>query len=96
MESNSEKIISENFLNQNFTNPFNPTTKISYQLPEKSIVTLKVYDILGREIAELVNDSRETGYHEVTFDASNLSSGIYYYQIKAGDFIQSRKMLLIK
>ncbi|MBI1932406.1 MAG: T9SS type A sorting domain-containing protein [Ignavibacteriales bacterium] len=83
-------------LSQNYPNPFNPTTTISYQLPEKSIVTLKVYDILGREIAELVNESKEAGNYKVTFDASNLSSGIYYYQIKAGNFIQLRKMLLIK
>ena len=83
-------------LSQNYPNPFNPTTTISYQLPEKSIVTLKVYDILGREIAELVNESKEAGNYKVTFDASNLSSGIYYYQIKAGNFVQSRKMLLIK
>ncbi|MBI1932431.1 MAG: T9SS type A sorting domain-containing protein [Ignavibacteriales bacterium] len=83
-------------LSQNYPNPFNPTTTISYQLPEKSIVTLKVYDILGREIAELVNETKDAGNHEATFDASNLSSGIYYYQIKAGDFVQSKKILLIK
>ena len=83
-------------LYNNYPNPFNPTTKISYQLPEKNFVTLKVYDILGREIAELINGSREAGNHVVTFDASNLSSGIYYYQIKAGSLVQSQKMLLVK
>ena len=81
---------------QNYPNPFNLTTKISYQLPEKNFVTLKVYDILGREIEELVNRSIEVGNHEAVFNANNLSSGIYYYQIKAGNFVQSRKMILIK
>ncbi|MBK7981960.1 MAG: T9SS type A sorting domain-containing protein [Ignavibacteriae bacterium] len=92
----TNSIPTEYKLDQNYPNPFNPTTKITYQLPEKSIVTLKVYDILGKKIVELVNETREAGNHEVIFDASNLSSGIYYYQIKAGDFIQSKKMLLIK
>ena len=92
----TNSIPTEYKLDQNYPNPFNPTTKITYQLPEKSIVTLKVYDILGKEIVELVNETREAGNHEVIFNVNNLSSGIYYYQIKAGDFIQSKKMLLIK
>ncbi|MBI1932435.1 MAG: T9SS type A sorting domain-containing protein [Ignavibacteriales bacterium] len=82
----TNSIPTEYKLDQNYPNPFNPTTKITYQLPEKSIVTLKVYDILGKEIVELVNETREAGNHEVIFNANNLSSGIYYYQIKANAF----------
>ncbi|MBA4407094.1 hypothetical protein C0389_07465 [bacterium] len=88
----------------NYPNPFNPTTTISYQLPENSFVTIKVYDMLGKEIATLVNGNRTAGYHKVTFDASRLTSGVYIYTINAGNpsagsgrgFIQSKKMLLTK
>jgi hypothetical protein len=83
-------------LSQNYPNPFNPNTKISWQLPISSIVTLKVYDVLGNEIAILVNEHKLAGSYEVNFDASNLSSGIYFYQIKTGSFIQTKKMTLIK
>ncbi len=80
----------------NFPNPFNPTTTINYQLPENGFVTIKVYDMLGKEIATLVNGNRTAGYYNVTFDASRLTSGIYIYTINAGKFIQSKKMLLMK
>jgi len=81
---------------QNYPNPFNPTTTIRYQLPAAAHVTLKVFDVLGREVATLVDRRVSAGGHQVHFDASKLSSGVYLYQIKAADFVQIRKMTLIK
>ena len=83
-------------LSQNYPNPFNPTTTIRYRLPAASKVTLKVYDILGREVATLVNHRVSAGEHSVNFNASHLASGIYIYQLKAGNFIQTKSMTLIK
>jgi hypothetical protein len=90
-------------LAQNFPNPFNPVTTIKYSIPKSSIVTLKVYDILGREAAVLVNEEKPAGNYEVTFNAANLPSGIYFYRIQvypavsgAGNFIDTKKMLLLK
>jgi uncharacterized delta-60 repeat protein len=83
-------------LYQNYPNPFNPTTSIQYQVSSISKVTLKIYDVLGNEIAVLVNAEKEKGVHTVNFDASNLSSGIYFYRIHAGSFNQVKKMLLIR
>jgi hypothetical protein len=87
-------------LEQNYPNPFNPITVISYQLPVTSNVTLKVYDVLGNEIGTLVNEEKPAGEYEVEFNATsgsrNLVSGIYFYQLKAGSFIQTKKMLMIK
>ena len=89
---------SELVLQQNYPNPFNPETVISYQLPVSSFVVLKVYDVLGREVATLVNEEKAAGFHHSTFTTlhSSLSSGIYIYQIHAGEFSQTRKMLLMK
>ncbi len=91
------------YLYQNYPNPFNPATAISYQLSAFSHVTLKVYDVLGREIETIVNEEKPAGFYRVYFDGSKLASGIYFYRIEAvpigrqaGDFIQTRKMLLIK
>jgi len=81
---------------QNFPNPFNPITKINYQIPELSFVTLKVYDVLGSEIVTLVNEEKPIGSYEVKFDATNLPSGIYFYRIQAGSFVETKKMLLLK
>lgn len=83
-------------LSQNYPNPFNPSTIISYAIPENSVVTLKVYDILGNEVAVLVNDYKNAGRYTVNFDASSLSSGVYYYRISAGSFSNTKKMLLLK
>ena len=80
----------------NYPNPFNPTTVIHYQLPVDGSVTLKIYDMLGKEIAVLVNENKQAGYYNVTFDASILASGIYIYSIRANNFIQSRKMMFVK
>jgi photosystem II stability/assembly factor-like uncharacterized protein len=102
----SDDFTPENFkLEQNFPNPFNPNTIISYQIPVGGDVTLKVYDLLGREVATLVDEYRPAGEYEVEFSASsgssfrlvrNPSSGIYFYTLRAGDFIQTKKMVLIK
>ena len=83
-------------LYQNFPNPFNPTTNINYQLFKNDFVTLKVYDMLGREVASLVNENEQAGSYSVPFDASELSSGIYIYTIRANDFVKSKKMILLK
>jgi hypothetical protein len=83
-------------LGQNYPNPFNPTTTISYQLPANSTVSLKVYDPLGREVATLVNARQVMGSYQTTFDASQLSSGVYLYQLRAGNYVQTRKMVLMK
>ncbi len=83
-------------LEQNFPNPFNPTTKISWQSPVGSHQTLKVYDMLGNELATLVDEFREAGSYEVEFNAAQLSSGVYFYKLEAGPFIQTRKMILMR
>jgi hypothetical protein len=83
-------------LSQNYPNPFNPSTNIKYSIKEKSKVELKVFDLLGNEIATLVNEEKAPGNYDVSFDASFLSSGIYLYTIKVGSFVQTRKMLLMK
>ena len=85
-------------LHQNYPNPFNPVTKIKYTLPNSSYVTLKVFDLLGREIRLLVDGIEHAGNHEVVFDASSedYSSGIYFYVLHAGDYFQTNKMLLLK
>jgi hypothetical protein len=84
------------YLFQNYPNPFNPITKIKYSTPKSGLVSLKVYDILGNEIAILVNEEKLSGIYEVQFNASNLSSGIYFYQLQAGDFISTKKLVLLK
>ena len=83
-------------LQQNFPNPFNPSTKIRFSLSEKGFTSLKVFDIIGREIRSLVNKNLESGTYEVEFDASNLASGIYFYNIIVNDFSYTRKMILSK
>lgn len=80
----------------NYPNPFNPSTKIRYSIAQNSFVTLKVFDLRGREIATLVNESKASGNYETTFDASNLSSGIYFYQLKTENYIQTKKMIFLQ
>jgi hypothetical protein len=93
----NKKFIPTKFkLFQNYPNPFNPATKIQYQIPDISQVTLRVYDILGREITTLVNEEKSTGTYEVNFDASELSNGIYFYKMQAGSFVETKKMILLK
>jgi len=83
-------------LKQNYPNPFNPSTTISYQLRTQSNVTLKVFDVLGREVATLVNSVEQAGDKSVNFDAGNLESGVYYYRLQAGDFIEIKKLVLLR
>ncbi len=83
-------------LSQNYPNPFNPSTTISYSIPTDGFVTLKVYDVLGNEVASLVDEHKQSGSFDVQFDASALSSGVYYYTIKAADFTSTKKLVLIK
>jgi ligand-binding sensor domain-containing protein len=83
-------------LQQNYPNPFNPTTVISYQLPAVSDVRLVVYDLLGQEVSTLVNERKAPGRYGVKFDATGLSSGVYFYRLQAGDFVQTRKFLLLR
>jgi hypothetical protein len=83
-------------LHQNYPNPFNPMTVIRYQLPEKSHVTLKVYDLLGSEVATLVNGVEGPGDKSIVFDASNLSSGMYFYRLQAGSYMETRKLILLR
>jgi len=92
-----ESIITNEFsLSQNYPNPFNPSTTISFSIPQQTHVSLKVYDILGREVAELVNKEMSSGFYKVDFDASKFSSGIYFYTLQAEYISQTKKMLLLK
>jgi len=83
-------------LNQNYPNPFNPVTQIRYGIPKKGLVTMRVYDVLGREVTKLVNEVKSPGSYIVDFDGSNLSSGVYFYKLEANGFSDVKKMLLIK
>jgi hypothetical protein len=83
-------------LSQNYPNPFNPETKISFSIPATGLVSLKVFDILGKEVASLINEVKTAGAHEVTFNASSLSSGTYFYRIETGNFVKTKKMMVLK
>jgi len=89
-------MVSNYALDQNYPNPFNPATKISYSIKEEGLVTLKVYDVLGKEVATLVNENKAVGNYEVDFNASQLPSGMYIYKIQSGNFSDVKKMLLMK
>jgi hypothetical protein len=83
-------------LEQNFPNPFNPITTIGYVLKDKSNTKLILFDAIGKEVAELVNEEQDKGFHKVDFNASNLPSGVYFYRIQAGSFVETKKMILLK
>ncbi|QQS38235.1 MAG: T9SS type A sorting domain-containing protein [Ignavibacteriales bacterium] len=83
-------------LDQNYPNPFNPSTTIKYSVPVTEHVTIKVFDILGNEVTTLVNEQKEAATYEITFDASQLSSGVYFYKINAGSFSDTKKLMLMK
>jgi len=91
-------LLSPNSFNlaQNYPNPFNPTTIINFSIPKTSLVTIKVYDVLGNEVATLVNEEKVQGVYTVTFDASTLSSGVYFYKINSGNYSEVKKMVFIK
>jgi hypothetical protein len=80
----------------NYPNPFNPSTKIRFVIPKSSFVSLKVYNVLGKEAATLVNEERPAGSYEVEFDALSLPSGVYFYQLRAGNYIETKKMILLR
>ncbi len=101
INNNGTKIPSSYSLSQNYPNPFNPITKIKLEIPQDvkrktSDVKLVVYDILGKEFAKLVNEQLQPGTYEVTFDGSTLYSGVYFYKIVADNFVETRKMILLK
>jgi hypothetical protein len=86
----------EFLLHQNYPNPFNPSTTIKFELPRTSHVSLSVYDMLGREVSVLVNERRDAGIHEVKFDGTSFASSMYFYRIQAGDFVSTKRMLILK
>jgi hypothetical protein len=92
----TEEIPNEFALQQNYPNPFNPSTRIEFSIPNAEFVNLKIYDILGREILNLVDEEMQPGLHFVELDASSLASGIYFYTLKAGEFLATKKMILLK
>jgi Concanavalin A-like lectin/glucanases superfamily/Secretion system C-terminal sorting domain len=93
----NENKLPETFsLSQNYPNPFNPSTTIKYSLPFSGFVTIKVYDVLGNEITTLVNEDEPSGNHSVQFNATSFSSGLYFYSLQSGNFIETKKMLLLK
>ena len=96
IKNNNSVMVYDYKLDQNYPNPFNPTTSINYQVKEKGFVSLKVYDMLGREVANLVNENQKAGQHSVIFNAANLPSGVYIYSIRVNDFVQNNKMTLLK
>ncbi len=92
----TEELLINFTLYQNYPNPFNPKTRIKYDLPTKEFVKLKIYDIIGEEIVTLINEEQTPGKYEVEFDGSNLSSGVYFYKIEAGEFVETKKLVLMK
>ncbi len=88
--------VNDSWLHQNYPNPFNPSTKIKYSVPKSSQVQIKVFDVLGNEIETLVNEEKPAGTYELTWYAEVLPCGVYFYQLRAGEFVQTRKMILIK
>ncbi|NNG26350.1 MAG: T9SS type A sorting domain-containing protein, partial [Ignavibacteriaceae bacterium] len=95
-ENQSKLMVSNYILEQNFPNPLNPTTTIKYQIPELSFVTLKVYDVLGNEVETIVNEEKQTGSYDVEFDGTELTSGVYFFRLQAGSFVETKKMVLMK
>jgi hypothetical protein len=91
-----QELVTAFSLAQNYPNPFNPSTTIRYGLPHRSIVSLVVYNILGQKVSSLVQEAQDAGYHEVRFDGNNLASGVYFYRLQAGSFVQTRKLLLLR
>ncbi len=97
MKPNPKGNLPERFvLEQNYPNPFNPSTTIKFELPTASHVTLSVHDILGREVSVLVNERKNAGVYDVKFDGSSLASGVYFSRLQAGNFVETKKMLVVK
>ncbi|MDZ4712411.1 MAG: T9SS type A sorting domain-containing protein, partial [bacterium] len=83
-------------LSQNYPNPFNPTTKINFSVPVNSLVKLKIYDVLGKEVMTLINEQKQAGNYAAEFNGANLSSGIYFFRMEAGEFVDVKRMVLVK
>ena len=96
VESVSSEVPESYSLGQNYPNPFNTRTVVSFSLPVDSKVSIKVYDVMGREVQTLVNERMGAGKYEVRFDGSGMTSGVYFYQMEAGNFKETRRMILIK
>ncbi|MBM2841336.1 MAG: hypothetical protein HW412_1864, partial [Bacteroidetes bacterium] len=96
LPSQDGTIPTEYALGQNYPNPFNPSTKIQFAVKTREIVSLKVYDVIGREVATLVNEEKKPGSHTATFNASTLASGVYFYRLTAGDFVETKKLMLLR
>jgi hypothetical protein len=94
--NNPTDIVYNYELSQNYPNPFNPVTSINYQIKEKGFVSLKVFDMLGKEVANLVSETQDEGHYSVVFNASSLPSGVYIYSLRVNDFVQNNKMTLLK
>jgi hypothetical protein len=95
-EEEIDKIPTDYGLSNNFPNPFNPSTKIRYSVPQSSYIIIKIFDILGNEIETLVDGEKNVGTYEITWFAENLPSGIYFYRHQAGSFVETKKMVLMK
>ncbi len=93
---NENETVESYSLGQNYPNPFNPVTNIKFSVPKNGHATMKIYDVLGNEVATYLNEFINAGTYNVTVDGSNLSSGVYYYRLSAGDFTETKKMMLIK
>jgi hypothetical protein len=96
VKDNLNKVLTRFALEQNYPNPFNPSTTISFSLPSKSFVTLKVFDIMGREVATLVNEELSAGNYLQKWNATKMSSGIYFYRLQAGSFTETKKLVLLR
>jgi len=96
VKESNDQIFNQYLLYNNYPNPFNPTTIIKYQIPKHSLVSLTVYDVLGNEVALLLNEEKPQGVYEIKFDAVGLSSGLYFYRLQSADFVETKKMILIK
>ena len=96
IQQKSTIVPKEYVLEQNYPNPFNPATSIKFSIPKEGYVEMKLFDVTGREVAVLVSDPYKAGTYEIDFDASKLSSGVYFYRITAGEFTDTKKMILVK
>ena len=96
VELEDGQLVKDYSLSQNYPNPFNPSTQIKFSIKESGMVSLKIFDVLGREVATLVNNEYAAGNYSVDFSAAGLSSGIYFYRLESGSFVQTNKMMLIK
>lgn len=92
----SNEIAVKYLLSQNYPNPFNPSTNIDFSIPNTGLVTIKIFDVTGREVKTLVNKEYAAGNYKVTFDASYLSTGVYFYTLISGGFVETKKMILVK